>query len=52
MHSSEGERRGAAARVADEMEAFEAVTISIAQDPGHLRVEAEVGKRLLACIHL
>jgi hypothetical protein len=47
-----GQRGGAAARVADEMEAVEAVTVGLAQDPLDFRVETEVRRGLIPGVNL
>ena len=47
MHGGKGQRGGAAARVADEMEAVEAVNIGLTQDPVHFQIETEVRRRVL-----
>ena len=52
MFGDERERRRAAARVADEMEAIEAVRIGLAHDPVHLVAEVVVLRRPILCVHL
>jgi hypothetical protein len=47
-----GQRGGAAARVADEMEAVEAVSVGLAQDPLDFRVETEVRRGLISGVNL
>src|SRR5207253_200454 len=47
-----GKRGGAAARVAEEMEAVEAVNIRHTQDPLHFQIETEVRRRLIPGVNL
>ena len=52
MLSGEGERGGAASRIAHEMEPIETVRVGLPQDPRHLRIEAVVRRRSASRVHL
>ena len=52
MAGREGKRRCAAARVADEMETSDPVSIRLAQDPGDLDTEVEAERRPIVRVHL
>jgi len=52
VHGGEGEGGGAAARVPDEMEPIEAMSIGLAQDPLDLRTEAVVRRGSISGVHL
>jgi len=52
VHGGKGQRGGAAARLAHEMEAVETVNIGLTQDPLHLKIETEVRRRLIPRVNL
>jgi hypothetical protein len=52
VHGTEGERRCAAARIADEMESVEPSGVSLPHDPFDLSVETVVRWRLVPGVHL